>query len=94
MLNEMLDNLIATSELYTNLGSSEKAVEYMLEKATHDAQVAVQRSSDGSKSIHYVDLPEDWRSNPFVHRGHRFILISKWPLIILSLFALHNETCK
>jgi hypothetical protein len=52
LLNEILDNLIATSELYTNLKSSEKAVEDTLEKATHDAKVAVQRSFNGSKLIH------------------------------------------
>jgi adiponectin receptor len=93
LLNEMLDKT-ATSELYTNFKSSEKAVEDILEKATHDAKVAVQRSLNGSKLIHYVDLPKDWRSNPFVHRGYRFTLLDKWPLIILSLFALHNETRK
>ena len=93
LLNEMLDK-IATSELYTNLKSSEKAVEDMFEKATHDAKIAVQRSLNGSKLIQFVDLPKEWRSNPFVHRGYRFIPIDKWPLIILSLFALHNETRK
>jgi hypothetical protein len=93
VLNEMLDK-IATSELYHNLKSSEKAVEDMFEKATHDAKVAVQRSLNGSKLIQYVDLPKEWRNNPFVHRGYRFIPIDKWPLIILSLFALHNETRK
>ena len=93
VLNEMLDK-IATSELYANIKSSEKAVEHIFEKATHDVKIAVQKSLNGSKLIKYVDLPEEWRSNPFVHRGYRFIPIDKWPLIILSLFALHNETRK
>ena len=93
LLNEMLDKIV-TSESYRNLKSSEKAVEDILEKATNDAKAAVQRSLNGSKLIRYVDLPKEWRSNPFVHRGYRFIPIDKWPLIILSLFALHNETCK
>lgn len=93
VLNEMLDR-IATSELYANLKSSEKAVEDMFEKATRDVKVAVRRSLNGSKLIQYVDLPDEWRGNPFVHRGYRFIPIDKWPLIILSLFALHNETRK
>lgn len=93
VLNEMLDKIV-TSELYLNLKSSEKAVEDLFEKATHDAKTAVQRSLNGSKLIQYVDLPKEWRNNPFVHRGYRFIPIDKWPLIILSLFALHNETCK
>jgi adiponectin receptor len=93
LLNGMLDK-IATSELYTNLKSSEKVVEDILEKFTHDAKVAVQRSLNGSKLIHYVDLPKDWRSNPFVHRGCRFIPADKWPLIINSLFAFHIKTRK
>jgi len=78
--------------LYLNLKSSEKIVEDMLEKATHEIKIAVQRSLNGSKLIHYVDLPKEWRNNPFVHRGYRFIPIEQWPLIFLSLFALHNET--
>lgn len=93
VLNELLDKIV-TSELYHNLKSSEKAVEDMVEKATHDVKVAVQRSLNGSRLIQYVDLPKEWRSNPFVRRGYRFIPIDKWPLIILSLFALHNETRK
>ena len=93
VLNELLDKIV-TSELYHNLKSSEQVVEDMIEKATSDAKVAVQRSLNGSRLIQYVDLPKEWRNNPFVHRGYRFIPIDKWPLIILSLFALHNETRK
>ena len=93
VLNEMLDKIV-TSELYLNLKSSEKAVEDMFEKATHEVKVAVKSSLNGSKLIKYVDLPHEWRNNPFVHRGYRFIPIDKWPLIILSLFAVHNETRK
>ena len=93
VLDEMLDKIVA-SELYHNLKSSEKVVEDMFEKATHDVKIAVQRSLNGSKLIQYVDLPKEWRNNPFVHRGYRFIPIDNWPLIILSLFALHNETRK
>jgi len=64
----------------------------MVEKALHDVEIAVQRSLNGSKLIHFPDLPKEWRSNPFVYSGYRFIPIDKWPLIILSLFALHNQT--
>ena len=93
LLNEMLEK-IATSEVYTNLKSSEKVIENAFEKAAHDVKIAVQRSLNGSKLIQYVDLPKEWRSNPFVHRGYRFIPLDEWPLIIFSLFALHNETRK
>jgi hypothetical protein len=58
LLNEILDK-IASSGLYANLKSSEKVVEDMLEKVTHDAKVAVQRSLNDSKLIYYVDLPKD-----------------------------------
>ena len=93
VLNEMLDKIV-TSELYLNLKSSEKAVEDMFEKATHEVKVAVKRSLNGSKLIKYPDLPHEWRNNPFVHQGYRFIPIDKWPLLILSVFAIHNETRK
>jgi adiponectin receptor len=66
----------------------------MVEKVTHDVEIAIQRSLNGSKLIQYVDLPEEWRGNPFIYSGYRFIPIDKWHLIILSLFALHNQTRK
>ena len=84
---------IVTSKLHLNLKSSEKAVEDISEKGP-DVKTALQRSLNGLKLIQYVDLPKEWRNNRFVHRGYRFIPIDKWPLIILSLFALHNQTCK
>ena len=93
LLNEMLDKIVS-SEVYAKLKASEKVVEGMLEKATYDVKTAVNRSLNGSKLIQYVDLPKEWRNNPFVHRGYRFIPIDRWPLIILSLFAVHNETRK
>lgn len=64
----------------------------MVKKATRDVETAVQRSLNGSQLIHFADLPKEWRRNPFVHRGYRFIPIENWSLILLSVFALHNET--
>ena len=93
VLNKLLDKIV-TSELHHNLESSEQVVEDMIEEAASDVKVALQRSLNGSRLIQYVDLPKEWRNNPFVHRGYRFIPIDKWPLIVLSLFALHNETRK
>ncbi|KIJ18592.1 hypothetical protein PAXINDRAFT_167180 [Paxillus involutus ATCC 200175] len=57
-----------------------------------DIARAVKQSLQGSKLIHYVDLPPQWRNNRFVTGGYRFIPLEKWPLIIMSLFAIHNET--
>jgi adiponectin receptor len=86
--------------------------EIMLERAALDIANAVKRSLDGTQLIHYVDLPDAWKSNPFITQGYRyvhmlcihlnvvsdflfvrFIPLRRWPLILMSLFALHNETC-
>ncbi|TFK21911.1 HlyIII-domain-containing protein [Coprinopsis marcescibilis] len=53
---------------------------------------AVQRSFHGVHLIGYSDLPQDWKNNPFVAHGYRFIPIERWGLIIRSVFEFHNET--
>ncbi|KAG7446612.1 HlyIII-domain-containing protein [Guyanagaster necrorhizus] len=63
-----------------------------MERATEDVAKAIKSSFQGVHLIHYSDLPDKWRNNPFVTQGYRFIPIERWPLIILSLFAFHNET--
>jgi adiponectin receptor len=57
-----------------------------------EVRAAVQRSFDGVHLISYADLPQDWRNNPFVTTGYRFIPIERWSLLIKSVFAFHNET--
>ncbi|KAF8557630.1 HlyIII-domain-containing protein [Imleria badia] len=79
---------IMTSDLVTELSDDVTEAEDM----ALDIARAIKQSLQGSKLIHYVDLPPQWRNNPFVTRGYRFIPLEKWPLIILSLFAWHNET--
>jgi len=79
---------IMSSELMSEL--SDDVIE--AEDMARDIARAIKQSLQGSKLIHYVDLPPQWRNNPFVTRGYRFIPLDKWPLIILSLFAWHNET--
>ncbi|KAG1821257.1 hypothetical protein EV424DRAFT_1472411 [Suillus variegatus] len=64
----------------------------LIEVAAKDIARAVKQSLQGSRLIEYVDLPPKWRNNPFVLGGYRFIPLEKWPLIIMSLFAVHNET--
>lgn len=64
----------------------------MMERATADVARAIRSSFEGVHLIQYSDLPDKWRNNPFVTQGYRFIPIERWPLIILSLFAFHNET--
>ncbi|KAH7888863.1 hemolysin-III related-domain-containing protein [Phlebopus sp. FC_14] len=81
-----------SSELVTELTDDVHEAEDMIEQAARDIARAVKQSFQGSKLIQYVDLPPQWRNNPFVTRGYRFIPLEKWPLIVMSLFAIHNET--
>lgn len=55
---------------------------------------AVQRSFHGVHLISYGDLPKDWKNNPFVATGYRFIPIERWGLLLRSIFECHNETRK
>ncbi|KAI6169330.1 hemolysin-III related-domain-containing protein [Pisolithus thermaeus] len=87
----ILDSIMS-SELVSELADDVNAAEEMLEHAARDIARAMKRSLQGSRLIQYVDLPPQWRNNPFVIRGYRFIPLEKWPLIIMSLFAIHNET--
>ncbi|KAH9978691.1 hemolysin-III related-domain-containing protein [Lactifluus volemus] len=61
-------------------------------KVATDIASAIERSVHGAKLITYGDLPMPWRNNHFVIYGYRFIPLRKWPLLIASIFALHNET--
>ncbi|PSR78756.1 hypothetical protein PHLCEN_2v7291 [Hermanssonia centrifuga] len=88
---ELLERVMS-SDIVSEISSDIRGGEDMLEKAALEVANAVRRSLNGSRLIHYVDLPEQWRNNRFVSRGYRFIPLRQWPLIITSLFALHNET--
>jgi adiponectin receptor len=96
---------IMSSDLVAELSDDVTEAEDMARDVTR----AIKQSLQGSKLIHYVDLPPQWRHNPFVTRGYRsvfgthvphvflmppcrFIPLDKWPLIVMSLFAWHNET--
>ncbi|KAI0044231.1 HlyIII-domain-containing protein [Auriscalpium vulgare] len=92
-LSEFVDKIMS-SDLFPDVlraPSIEKA-EDTFGRAAMDVAVAVKRSLHGAQLIKYVDLPEQWRNNPFVTHGYRFIPLNRWPLIIASVFALHNET--
>ncbi|KAK7005892.1 IZH family channel protein [Favolaschia claudopus] len=49
-------------------------------------------SQFGRRLISYDDLPTEWQNNSYVTGGYRFIPLTNYPRIILSLFQLHNET--
>ncbi|KAF8444777.1 hemolysin-III related-domain-containing protein [Boletus edulis BED1] len=86
-LSGLFDSIMS-SDLVTELSDDVTEAEDL----ARDVACAIKQSLQGSKLIHYVDLPPQWRNNPFVTRGYRFIPLEKWPLIVLSLFAWHNET--
>ncbi|KAH9858660.1 hemolysin-III related-domain-containing protein [Lenzites betulinus] len=83
---------ISSSHLMSEISSDLKSGEESIEKAALEIARAMGRSLNGSRLIQYVDLPERWRNNPFVQGGYRFIPLHQWPRLVLSLFALHNET--
>ncbi|KAH8814659.1 hemolysin-III related-domain-containing protein [Flagelloscypha sp. PMI_526] len=100
LLSDMVDSLMNSDLVQEILNASETEdagesdgdmLEAAAAQAVHIAH-AVKRSFRGSKLIQLSDVPHPWRSNPFVKQGYRFIPLDKWPLIILSIFALHNET--
>jgi adiponectin receptor len=84
--------LILLLELISELKEDADEAEVLVELAAQEVRDAVRRSFEGSRLIRYHDLPQQWRSNPYVIRGYRFIPIERWPLIIMSLFAFHNQT--
>ncbi|KAI8992976.1 HlyIII-domain-containing protein [Trametes punicea] len=90
-LSTLLESILS-SHLVSEISSDLRSGEETLEKAALDIARAIKRSLNGSRLIQYVDLPEKWRNNPFVKGGYRFIPLHQWPRLLLSLFALHNET--
>lgn len=94
VLPDLLDALLSSEIVTDILNSTPDAVEAdaLLEWTACEVTDAIKRSFDGLRLINYSDLPAPWRSNPFVGHGYRFIPIERWSLIILSLFAFHNET--
>jgi adiponectin receptor len=112
-LSEHIDAMISSDRIPDVLRArSLNRTEEALGKATTQVARAIERSVHGAKLITYGDLPSEWRNNPFVTHGYRFVSfntvlslltrlcfclvsfipLNKWPLIITSIFALHNET--
>lgn len=69
-ISELLERVLA-SDFVSGMSSDMRGGEDMLEKAAIDVARAIKRSLNGSRLIHYVDLPERWRSNRFVTDGYR-----------------------
>ncbi|KAJ6625748.1 hemolysin-III related-domain-containing protein [Mycena sp. CBHHK59/15] len=60
--------------------------------AEDDLARALAHSLDGLRLIPYAHLPAQWRNNPFVLGGYRFIPIRRYKALIRSVFKLHNES--
>ncbi|KAJ3503231.1 hypothetical protein NLJ89_g8525 [Agrocybe chaxingu] len=97
-LFDLLESLLNSDIIKDILDSTQDVAdaisegEDILDWATHEVGNAIRRSFEGMHLINYSDLPQQWRNNPFVTYGYRFIPLERWPLIVMSLFALHNET--
>ncbi|KAG8904481.1 hypothetical protein FRC01_008709, partial [Tulasnella sp. 417] len=74
------------------LGPEEDETERALRARAAEIRRALTASCNGLKLINFNDLPTRWKNNEHVHHGYRFIPFSEWPSLVLSLFALHNET--
>ncbi|BGP56505.1 inc metabolism membrane protein [Rhodotorula sphaerocarpa] len=42
--------------------------------------------------LRYEELPEEWRNNPHILHGYRYIPIEQYPALLKSMFEWHNET--
>lgn len=95
VISDLLDTLLSSDVLAELLSPGTDVPdegEDILKLAAKEVKNAIKRSLNGVRLISYADLPQHWKNNPFVTQGYRFIPLDRWPLIILSLFALHNET--
>lgn len=111
-LSELIDTMMSSDRFPDVLSAhSMDHTGKALGIATTEVARAIQCSAHGTKLITYRDLPTEWRSNPFVAHGYRFVSfgtqsrllltrvhhfsfipLNRWPLILASIFALHNET--
>ena len=42
--------------------------------------------------LRYEELPEEWRNNPHILHGYRYIPIEQYGALLKSMFQWHNET--
>lgn len=73
MLSDLLDSVLKSDLLADILAAAPDVSEGedMIERAAKEVANAVKRSLEGVRLIHYSDLPQQWRNNPFVVRGYR-----------------------
>ncbi len=74
MLSELIDTIISSDCLPVMLRArSMSRSRDPLGRAATEVARAIERSLHGSKLITYGDLPSEWRNNPFVTHGYRFV---------------------
>ncbi|KAF8319336.1 HlyIII-domain-containing protein [Clavulina sp. PMI_390] len=90
-ITELLTSLLETDTEEAILEDIRKEREEV-ESAHVEIARALEKSENGTKLIRYEDLPFKWKNNPWVRGGYRFIPLSRWPALLLSIFQIHNET--
>lgn len=80
---DFLDKLLSSDLLPDVLHRSQDGGESTLEKAAKEVEKvatdlarALKQSLNGSRLVTYMDLPHEWRNNPFVSRGYRYVILS------------------
>jgi adiponectin receptor len=73
-LSELMDMMIYSDCLPVILRArSMSRIGDPLGRATTEVTRAMERSLHGAKLITYSDLPSEWKNNPFVTHGYRFV---------------------
>ena len=70
ILSTIIDKILS-SDLVPAVLHRVDGHESTLEKAARDMKNALKKSLDGSELVTYVDLPKEWRNNPWVESGYR-----------------------
>ena len=73
-LSELIDTLMSSDRVPVKLRArSMSRTEDALGRVTAEVARAIESSFHGAKLITYGDLPSEWRNNPFVTHGYRFV---------------------
>ena len=75
-LSELIDTIISSDRFPVKLRArSMSRSGDPFGQATTEVARAIERSVHGAKLITYGDLPSEWRNNPFVTHGYRFVFL-------------------
>lgn len=69
-LSELLDRVLS-SDLVPAVLHRVDGHDSPFEKAARDISMGLKKSLDGAQLVSSVDLPREWRSNPWVNNGYR-----------------------